>query len=176
MVRLTDLEQGSIFAEAPLPTSSSVPITTVVESVVDSSRFFVLRVEDGDSNGKRHAFIGLGFRERADSSNFTAGLDDWRRFLIKRSQAMEMKGGGDVEVAGFDPAGSSKYALDESEHITLNINEKIVSNQGTGLMSRVQVTSLTGHKWRSASGEASHSNTAHVSSTTDDDWGDFVTG
>ena len=35
-------------------------ISQVVEAVVDSSRYFALKIEDRASN--RHAFIGIGFR------------------------------------------------------------------------------------------------------------------
>jgi len=43
------------------------PSRPSVEAVLDSSRYFVVRVEDG---GKK-AYIGMGFAERTDSFDFS---------------------------------------------------------------------------------------------------------
>jgi hypothetical protein len=51
-----------VFARAPYDA-----LKPCVEAVLDSSRYFVIRVED---NGKK-AFIGMGFAERTDSFDFS---------------------------------------------------------------------------------------------------------
>lgn len=51
-----------MFARAPYDA-----LKPCVEAVLDSSRYFVIRVED---NGKK-AFIGMGFAERTDSFDFS---------------------------------------------------------------------------------------------------------
>lgn len=51
-----------MFAQTPYD-----PNKPSVEAVLDSSRYFVVRVED---NGKK-AYIGMGFAERTDSFDFS---------------------------------------------------------------------------------------------------------
>lgn len=46
------------------------PTRPSVEAVLDSSRYFVVRVED---SGKK-AYIGIGFAERTDSFDFSEHL------------------------------------------------------------------------------------------------------
>lgn len=49
---------GELFAACPYDISGKS-----VEAVLDSSRYFVLRVESEDEDGnKRHAYIGVGVR------------------------------------------------------------------------------------------------------------------
>ena len=52
-----------MFARAPYD-----PMHPCVEAVLDSSRYFVVRVEDA---GKK-AYMGLGFLERSESFDFSA--------------------------------------------------------------------------------------------------------
>ena len=47
-----------------------------MEAVLDSSRYFVVRVED---EGKK-AYIGMGFAERTDSFDFSKYYKDCRRW------------------------------------------------------------------------------------------------
>lgn len=68
-VRMLDTTTGALFAMCPVTDPSS----KAIDPVVDSSRYFALRLDDGKG---RHAFIGMGFRDRDDSYNFNATLQD----------------------------------------------------------------------------------------------------
>ena len=55
-VTLYDMETNEVFAECPLPQNPQNFLSSV-EPVIDSSRYFVLKIVDPQS--KRHAFIGM---------------------------------------------------------------------------------------------------------------------
>lgn len=69
VVLLVNKADGAIFAVCPVKDGA-------VDRCVDSSRYFVLRVEN--ANGK-HIFIGLAFNERNDAFDFNVSLEDARR-------------------------------------------------------------------------------------------------
>jgi hypothetical protein len=68
-VLLVDKTKGSIFAVCPVKEGA-------VDRCVDSSRYFVLRIEN--ANG-RHMFIGVAFNERNDAFDFNTAMEDSRR-------------------------------------------------------------------------------------------------
>lgn len=64
----------------------SPPIDAIVDPVVDSSRYFVLRCED---DKKRHAYVGIGFREREVAYDFKATIQDFARSVRREETALE---------------------------------------------------------------------------------------
>ena len=60
---------GELFAMCPVAPGQR---NTAVEPAQDSSRFFIIRVQDGA--GGRHAFLGLGFEERHIAFDFNVAL------------------------------------------------------------------------------------------------------
>lgn len=74
-IRLEDKDSGELFAECPYDITG-----TSVEPVLDSSRYFVLRVEsEAPGGGKKKAYIGMGFQDRSDSFDFNVALQDWTK-------------------------------------------------------------------------------------------------
>ncbi|KDN52068.1 adaptin ear-binding coat-associated protein 1 NECAP-1 [Tilletiaria anomala UBC 951] len=74
-IRLEDGSTGELFALCPYDLSG-----TSVEPVLDSSRYFVLRIESPDPSGnKRRAYIGMGFQDRSESFDFNVALQDWTK-------------------------------------------------------------------------------------------------
>ncbi|XP_029631105.1 adaptin ear-binding coat-associated protein 2 [Salmo trutta] len=78
-IKLEDKNSGELFAQAPVEQYPGC----VVEAVTDSSRYFVVRIEDG--NG-RHAFIGLGFADRGDSFDFNVALQDHFKWVKQEGE------------------------------------------------------------------------------------------
>lgn len=110
-------------------------------SVIDSSRYFALRISDPKTG--REAFIGVGFRERMDATNFKMSLQDYENSLKREEKAAALQrqyeqsqkqqqqpggGGGDSENDDEDASASalpvqmeSKLSLKEGEKIHINL-------------------------------------------------------
>ena len=71
-ILLEDPKSGELFAAAPYTS------TGVVEQVLDSSRFFAVRVE---GEGGRKATLGIGFEERSEAFDFGVALQEVKRVL-----------------------------------------------------------------------------------------------
>ncbi|CAI5989818.1 unnamed protein product [Closterium sp. NIES-64] len=133
-IRLLDAASGDLFAHAPVRPNHPLPL----EAVIDSSRFFVLRIEDSSppppstasaasassaSSSKagkpaaaaapvvRHAFIGLGFRERTAAYDFQAAVYDHVKYVHKQQEARRMGQAFESRpCCGLPPQGGAEAA------------------------------------------------------------------
>jgi len=83
-IKLEDKVTGELFAKCPIEQYPGI----AVEPVTDSSRYFVLRIQD--DNG-RSAFIGVGFLDRSDSFDLNVALQDHFKWLKNREQIEKEK-------------------------------------------------------------------------------------
>lgn len=97
-----------------------------MEPVLDSSRYFVLRIEDGSG---KYAFVGLGFGERNEAFDFNVALSDHEKY-VKREREGE-KEGEDESRIGIHPA--VNHRLKEGETIRINVKNKPAN--GAGMLS-----------------------------------------
>lgn len=106
-ILLVDKEKGSIFAVCPVKEGA-------VDRCIDSSRYFVLRIENASG---RHMFIGVAFNERNDAFDFNAALED-----SKREKEMEK-----MPVPTY--TGPTKdYSIKQGEKIHVAIPKKAPSD------------------------------------------------
>ena len=120
-IRLLDPNSGELYAQAPINADQPSP----VEAVIDSSRFFVLRIEDMVAKSGRYAFIGLGFRERSEAYDFQAALYDHVKYINKKKEAAEME-------HEYQSKPQVDYSLKEGETIRLDMKPVSLSSATTG--------------------------------------------
>lgn len=68
-IRLEDAVSGRLYAQCPVEAFPSV----AVEQVLDSSRYFVIRLVSDDG---RTVFVGIGFAERSDAFDLNVAIQD----------------------------------------------------------------------------------------------------
>ncbi|XP_075155801.1 NECAP-like protein CG9132 [Haematobia irritans] len=119
-LKLEDKTSGALFANCPIDTYPGVAI----ESVSDSSRYFVIRVQD--DNG-RSAFLGLGFGDRSDSFDLNVALQDHFKWVKNQEQ---------IEKEKTQPKQELDLGFKEGE--TIKINMRITKKDGSDGPSRTK--------------------------------------
>lgn len=88
-IRVLKADGGPPVCRCPVRCGADAPpLDAVVDAVVDSSRYFVLRCEDARG---RHAYVGLGFREREAAFDFKTALAEFRRGVAREREAVEAR-------------------------------------------------------------------------------------
>jgi len=131
-ILLEDPKTGDLFAAAPYNE------TNVVEQVLDSSRFFAVRVQ---GEGGRKAVLGIGFEERSEAFDFSVSLQEVRKTLGLEAGGAGSRGGAKPKVLVKKEEFKRDFSLKEGETITVNIGGKGV---GRRKVSDNESTSSTG--------------------------------
>ncbi|CAM9273251.1 unnamed protein product [Sphacelaria rigidula] len=121
-----------LFAECEVRLENGRTVQVFVEPVIDSSRYFVLRCEDKASG--RHAYVGIGFRERSSAFDLKAVLDDFVRFMDRQKRAAETSSVESEEVQGEEGAGTAVRQMKDlsiAEGQKLHIGLKVSSGDGS---------------------------------------------
>lgn len=105
-LRLEDKNSGQLFAACPI---EKYPGGTSIEAVSDSSRYFVICVQDSG----RKAYLGMGFSDRADSFDLNVALQDHFKMVKKEDN---------FSKEAEKPPLNLNLALKDGQTIRVNIN------------------------------------------------------
>lgn len=118
-------EDGKIFAVAPVRKDGP----PAVEKVSDSSRYFVLRIENDKG---QYAFIGIGFNNRSDAFDFNVALQDAQKDTDASKRA------------ALDLGPALDLSLKAGEKITIKIGGAGGSGSGAGSSAAAHKPASTG--------------------------------
>ncbi|XP_039191800.1 adaptin ear-binding coat-associated protein 1 isoform X2 [Crotalus tigris] len=116
-VKLEDKVSGELFAQAPIDQYPGIAL----ETVNDSSRYFVIRIQDG--NG-RSAFIGIGFGDRGDAFDFNVALQDHFKWVKQETDICR-------ESQELDSRPKLDLGFKEGQTIKLNIGNMPTKKSGS---------------------------------------------
>lgn len=109
---------------------------------MDSPRYFAVRIKDSKTG--REAFIGVGFRERTDATNFRMSIEDYLNSIKREEKAAVLQkefeqnlslqgqlGGEEAGDAKSEtmPHPKSSLSLKEGEKLHINIKGARASKQ-----------------------------------------------
>ena len=89
LVQALTVENTTLFCECFVEVKPGGDVLQFVDAVIDSSRYFVLRIKDRAST--KTALIGIGFRERDTAFDFKNVLNDYVRYLDRSATAEKLK-------------------------------------------------------------------------------------
>ncbi|OXB54022.1 hypothetical protein ASZ78_006148 [Callipepla squamata] len=115
-VKLEDKVSGELFAQAPIDQYPGI----AVETVTDSSRYFVIRIQDGTG---RSAFIGIGFTDRGDAFDFNVSLQDHFKWVKQETEISK-------ENLEADTRPKLDLGFKEGQTIKLNIGNMTTKKGG----------------------------------------------
>lgn len=109
---LFDASTNELFATCPVTEKKS----KAVDQVIDSSRYFALRIDDGKG---KHAFVGMGFRDRDDAYSFKATMEDHWKSVQREKEAEEYF--AEIEArAASEPM--RDLSLKDGEKLSIKVN------------------------------------------------------
>lgn len=116
-----DSEAGSaaptLFAQCPLQITRELALDVYVHDCVDSSRYFMLRVEDEQSG--RRAFVGIGFPDRTSAFNFKATLQDYAKYALRQLEVQQVEAAAPAREQ--TAVGHASLSLPEGTTIRINL-------------------------------------------------------
>lgn len=151
-IRLIDTKTRELFATTPLDcfkdlknnnvsnrSSIELPIN-VLESVSDSSRFFILNIYDNATSSK--AYIGIGFQDRSKSFALNVALQDFYKLSLNKttvnmnsnvSNNNQHDSTYNTNIKINSNVGN--YSLKEGETISVKLNKSLLTKSKSNLKS-----------------------------------------
>lgn len=124
-IRLEDVDEGgnmNLFALCPVPYGAR---QAAVEPACDSSRNFVLKIEDTES--KKHAFVGLSFDDRSTAFDFNLCLTEQQKSEERRRLAAISR----KELPSTSTTVGKGLSLKEGETLKLALKKPTISSTAT---------------------------------------------
>ena len=123
LIRLEDRNTGAHFATCPIDSYPSM----AVENVEDSTRYFVIRVQN--DNGQQ-AFLGMGFNDRSDSFDFNVALQDHFKYL-KQAKKIEQEATLIASDTSYQPQPKLDLSFKEGQTIKINLKSSLPGEEQT---------------------------------------------
>ncbi|EGZ15876.1 hypothetical protein PHYSODRAFT_316058 [Phytophthora sojae] len=111
----------TLFAQCPLQITRELALDVYVHDCVDSSRYFMLRVEDEQSD--RRAFVGIGFPDRTAAFNFKATLQDYAKYALRQLEVEQVEA-AEQQTGSGGSSSPKKPDLSLPQGTTIRINLK----------------------------------------------------
>jgi uncharacterized membrane protein YgcG len=123
--RSTADDNINFFGECPIEVKPKEDVSRFVDCVIDSSRYFAIRIQE--PNSTRSLLIGIGFRERDSALDFKGALNDYVRYIDRMHLAEKMHDEAQVETSASvdDDDGEGAAPVMHLKDMSLKQGEKI---------------------------------------------------